>query len=65
MDQFNVIHEAAQQGLPAAALVCIFPFTQTLYFQQDTVFCLSVAGYNWGMGILSTVVLLHAHGRNG
>lgn len=46
--------------LPAAALVCIFPFTQTLYFQQDTVFCLSVAGYNWGMGILSTVVLLHA-----
>ena len=46
--------------LPAAVLACIFPFTQTLHFQQDTVFCLSVAGYNWGMGILSTVVLLHA-----
>ena len=46
--------------LPAVIFAIVFPCTQTLHFQHLPVFCLSVAGYNWGMGILATAIILHA-----
>lgn len=46
--------------LPAVVFAIVFPCTQTLHFQHLPVFCLSVAGYNWGMGILATSIILHA-----
>ena len=35
---------------PAVILAFVFPCTQTMHFQHDSVFCLTVAGYNWGAG---------------
>ena len=46
--------------LPAVIFAIVFPCTQTLHFQHLPVFCLLVAGYNWGLGILSTAIILHA-----
>ena len=45
---------------PAVILAFVFPCTQTMHFQHDSVFCLTVAGYNWGLGIIATAILLHA-----
>lgn len=45
--------------LPGILLAFLFPCTQTVLFQQDPVFCLAVAGYNWCMGIIATAIILH------
>ncbi len=46
--------------LPAVGFAFLFPWTQTLQFQHDTVFCLVTALYNLTYGILATILLLHS-----
>lgn len=46
--------------LPALFFGLVFPWTETIYFQKEPVFCLAVAGYNWLYGIAGTGILLHA-----
>lgn len=46
--------------LPALLLSLIYPCTQTLHFQQDAAFCLTVGIYNWCYGIVGTGIILHA-----
>ena len=46
--------------VPAFILAIVFPCTQTLHYQHVQVFCLTVAGYNWCMGLVGTAIMLHA-----
>lgn len=46
--------------LPSLLLSLIYPCTQTLHFQQDAAFCLTVGIYNWCYGIVGTGIILHA-----
>lgn len=46
--------------LPAAYLSILFPPTRILRLQHDPVFCLSIAGYNWLLGLVATLIMLHA-----
>lgn len=44
--------------MPPILMLILFPFTQILYSQSSTVFCLTVAAYNWIYGTIITVILL-------
>ena len=46
--------------VPAVILAIVFPCTRTLHYQHVQVFCLTVAGYNWCMGLAGTAIMLHA-----
>lgn len=46
--------------LPAMIFSVFFPWTQTVRFQHDAVFCILTALYNLIYGILATVILLHS-----
>ena len=46
--------------LPAAYLSILFPPTRILRLQHDPVFCLSIAGYNWLLGLVASIIMLRA-----
>ena len=46
--------------LPALVFALRFPWTRTLFYQHEPVFCLSVALYNWCCGIAATAIVVHA-----
>lgn len=46
--------------VPALFLSMVFPWTQTIRFQHDVVFCLTTAFYNLTCGMLATIILLHS-----
>ncbi|MDO4262058.1 MAG: HAMP domain-containing sensor histidine kinase [Eubacteriales bacterium] len=44
--------------VPGLIFCAVYPCTQVLFYQQDRVFCLAVALYDWGFGLIAAGLLI-------